>query len=72
MVQVWQGMQFDLDRFLHPSLPDVFTLELKRDVIGNLLPINDLGHGGSDHPLNSMRTCFFSFTLFFEPSPQPS
>ena len=39
---------------------------------GNLLPINDLGHGGSDHPPNSMRTCFFSFTLFFRIPPQPS
>jgi hypothetical protein len=26
---------------------------------------------GSDHPPNSMRTCFFSFTLFFRTLPQP-
>jgi len=36
------------------------------------ITINDLGHVWSDHPPNSMRTCFFSFTLFFRTIPQPS
>jgi len=39
----------------------------RRDEQGNLLSINDLGHGGSDPPFNSMRNCFFNFTLFLSP-----
>jgi len=33
--------------------------------------MNDLTHGGSDHPPHSMRGRFFSFTLFSEDASRP-
>ena len=62
-----------IDEVIHlPAPVSTGRVKTRRVEQGNLLSINDLGHGGSDHPLNSMRTCFFSFTLFFRAPHQPT